>query len=208
MYNKPIRKVSSYMGIEFELKYRATEDILSQLQKTVPGEEIRYEMETTYYDTPTEALSTRHYTLRRRQENNLSVCTLKTPAAGISRNEFEVLAPTIEEALKELCKLSGLPELPVLLEEGIQPVCSARFTRIAKAVTLPTCQVELALDQGILSGGGRQLPLCEIEVELKSGDPAGAQAYGMQLALAYGLVPETASKFRRARDLAKGVTND
>lgn len=193
------------MGIEFELKYRATEQAQAAIRQAVAGEETVYKMETTYYDTPSGALSDRRYTLRRRLENQRSVCTLKTPAAGQGRNEFEVECATIEEAIPALCKLSGIPELPRLLEEGIQKVCWAAFTRVAVTVALPDCTVELALDQGVLGGGTRQIPLCEVEVELKSGSRKAACIYGLQLATAYGLVPEQKSKFRRALDLAGGA---
>lgn len=192
------------MGIEFELKFRADRQQQAAIRSAIAGAEQLLRMQTTYYDTPTGALSARRYTLRRRMENDLSVCTLKTPADTYGRQEYEVLCPSIEEAIPELCKLSGIPDLPAVLQEGILPVCGAAFTRIAKTVRLEHCTVELALDSGILTGGGRELDLCEIEVELKSGSPAAAQAYAMQLAAAYGLVPEKKSKFRRAQALAKG----
>lgn len=196
------------MGIEFELKFRATPQVLQDLRQKISGEEQAFRMETTYYDTPSGALSRRRYTLRRRMENQRSVCTLKTPAGGLGRNEFEVDAPSIADAIPELCKLSKLEELPALLKEGIVPVCGARFDRVAKTVTLGCCTVELALDRGILTGGGQEQPLCEVEVELKSGSRDEAYAYAMQLAAAFALVPETLSKFRRAQMLATGGNTD
>lgn len=186
------------MAVELEFKFRATPDILSQIDENTPGEGVSYAMHTTYYDTPQGALSARHITLRRRMENELSVCTLKTPAVE-GRNEFEVNAPTIEDALPELCKLSGEE-----LSSNIQPVCGAKFTRLAKTLCLPQATVELALDRGVLMGGGKEIPLCEVEVELKSGDPKAAGIYAAELAIAYGLIPEENSKFYRALCLAKG----
>lgn len=190
------------MGIEFEVKFRATPETLGAIRQKTPGQETEYRMETTYYDTPAGELSSRHYTLRRRMENTQSVCTLKTPAAGLGRQEFEVEADTIENAIPILCKLSGLDALPSLLSDGVVPVCGAQFTRIAKTVPLPGCTVELALDQGILTGGGRKAPLCEVEVELKEGSREAALAYASQLSLAFGLEQEKESKFRRAQKLA------
>ena len=192
------------MGIEFELKFRATPDKLNVIRAKVPGQEETISMETTYYDTPADALSQRHYTLRRRLENGCSVCTLKTPAGDLGRGEFEVECPDIETAISALCKLSGLTELPALTAAGVIPVCGARFTRIAKTVVLEDCTVELALDQGILSGGGKEIPLCEVEVELKSGSRDAACLYAAALAATYGLDPEHRSKFRRALALYKG----
>lgn len=196
------------MGIEFELKFRAAPEQQAAIRQQIPGQEQQYVMATTYYDTPSGAMSKRMYTLRQRMENDRSVCTLKTPADGCGRREFEVDSPSIEEALPTLCKLSGIPELPGLLHEGLTPVCGAAFTRIAKTVELRDCTVELALDTGILTGGNKELPLCEVEVELKTGSREAATAYGMQLAAAYGLVPEKRSKFRRAQLLTKGEYYD
>ncbi len=192
------------MGIEFELKFRTDPQTLLAMDREIKGKTAEYEMETTYYDTPDGALSRRHYTLRRRQENEKAVCTLKTPAKGLGRQEFEVESATIQEAIPVLCKLSKIEDLPLLLKEGVLPVCGARFTRIAKTVTLQDCVVEVALDQGVLTGGGRQEPLCEAEVELKSGSRQGAVLYAMELTAAYGLEQEKRSKFYRARALAEG----
>ena len=77
------------MATEFELKYAATTAQLSKIRAAVPGEYTAISMETTYYDTPDHALSARKWTLRRRLENGTSVCTLKTPAGGLGRNEWE-----------------------------------------------------------------------------------------------------------------------
>lgn len=192
------------MAIEFEIKFRATARQQTTLRAAFPGDEQIIAMETIYYDTPDGALAARWYTLRRRMENDCSVCTLKTPVDGYGRGEFEVNCNSIVDAIQELCKLSGVTELPDLLANGIVPVCGAKFTRIAKTLTLDSATVELALDTGTLSGGGQEIPLCEIEVELKSGSREAAIAFAREIAIKYGLIPEKKSKFRRALALAKG----
>ena len=67
----------------------------------------------------------------------------------------------------------------------------------------PGCTAELALDRGVLTGGGRELPLCEAEAELKEGSREALVAFGLLLERSFGLVPERLSKFRRALELAK-----
>lgn len=192
------------MGIEFELKYRANEKALSALRQSIPGEELLYQMQTTYYDTPGGGFSARKWTLRRRMENDKSICTLKLPADKNSRREIEVCCDRIEDAILELCKLGGPEELPALAAEGLLPICGARFTRVAKTVAFADAVLELALDSGVLTGGGREIPLWEMEVELKSGSRAACTAYAQLLAAKYGLEPESHSKFRRALALYKG----
>lgn len=203
VYNKE-KEGGIGMGIEYELKYRATPQIQQQIRETFGLPEQTFRMQTTYYDTPEADLSARWYTLRRRMENDVSVCTLKYPAGENGRGEIEVQCQEITQALPELCKLIDLPELPGLLEKGLVEVCGARFDRIAMTVSLQDTVVELALDVGVLTGGGKEVPLCEVEVELKSGSREQTAAFAQRLALAYGLEPEKRSKFRRAQALAKG----
>jgi len=192
------------MGFEFELKYRATPEILKKICRELPGTPQEFSMETTYYDTPEGDFSARRCTLRRRLENDVSICTLKTPADNLSRGEWEVESETISEGFAMLCKLAIPEELAALSQKELRPICGARFHRIAKTVTYYDCTVEVAMDSGVLLGGGKELPLCELEVELKEGSRMSCGTYANLLASAYGLEMEQVSKFRRALNLAKG----
>lgn len=189
------------MGREYELKFAALPEQLEAIAASLSDPDLTA-METTYYDTPGGDLSARRITLRRRMENGLSVCTVKTPATDGGRGEWETECDDIRESIEILCKL-GAPEALRSLTELI-PVCGARFTRQAFSVAFGESVLEVALDRGILTGGGREIPLCEAEVELKSGFDADADLYAADLAQTYGLIPEPKSKFRRAMDLAKG----
>lgn len=191
------------MGREFELKFGATEEILSAVAEKY-GPFATISMETTYYDTPDGALSRRHITLRRRMENGLSVCTVKTPLPDVSRGEWECHWEDPDTMVEELCKLGAPQELLHLTAGGIAPVCGARFQRLARTVEGEGWSAEIALDRGILLGGGREIPLCELEVELKSGEDGHILAFAKALAAEYDLQPQKESKFRRAQRLAKG----
>ncbi len=191
------------MGREFELKFAATAEKQAAVAD-VFGEFTPISMETTYYDAPGGELSDRHITLRRRMENGISVCTVKTPGDGFAKGEWEVECGDIEIAIPMLCKLGCPEEVAALTQDGVTAICGARFTRQAKTVTAPGYTVELALDKGILLGGGRETPLCEIEVELKSGSAAAAVAFAEDLAAKFDLTPLKTSKFRRALALKKG----
>ena len=191
------------MGVEYELKFRATVEQQAALLAETEGTEQEFDMETTYYDAFDGGLSQRYYTLRRRMENGTSVCTLKTPTTGAGRGEWEILCDRIENAIDKLCELGAPEDLKTLTAAGIKEVCGAKFHRIAKTVKLPDGVVELALDQGVLTGGGKEIPLCEVEVELKEGSVEMTRTYALILAARYGLIPEKGSKFRRALALAK-----
>lgn len=192
------------MGVEFELKYKAAAESQQAIREAFQGDWQTISMETTYYDTREGSLSALHYTLRRRFENGVSVCTVKTPISGAGRGEWEVNCDTIEAAIEKLCKLGAPENLITLTQKGVEPVCGARFTRQALTVELPEGTVELALDKGILFAGQREIPICEVEVELKEGDPTVAVQFAGQLAEEYAMQPETKSKFKRAMSLREG----
>ena len=192
------------MGREFELKYRATPPLQAALRQAYPGNWQTVAMETTYYDTPAGDLGRIRWTLRRRLENGVAVCTVKTPCPDGGRGEWEVNRADIREAIPELCAMGAPKQLLLCLGGELQAVCGARFTRQALTVEQEGCTVEIALDSGVLLGSGREQPLCEIEVELKSGSDAAAVAFAQKLAKDLGLTPETRSKYRRALALARG----
>ena len=186
------------MAQELELKFAATAAQLEQLRARY-GDFVETKMETTYYDTPDRQLSSRKITLRCRRENDLQICTVKTPGHGLARGEWECESPQIEAALPILCKLGAPKELSSL--PRIIPVCGAKFTRLSCLLALPDAQIELALDRGILLGGGKELPFCEVELELKSGTEEALVALANSLAAEFSLKPEPKSKFERAIQL-------
>lgn len=190
------------MAVEYELKFAAEPQTLASVEKELGGVWQEMAMRTTYYDTPEGTLSARKWTLRRRLENGVSVCTLKTPAQ-MGRQEYEVICDTIEDGVKELCKLGAPEELLSLTASGVVPVCGAAFTRLARTITFESCSVEVALDRGELFGGEKVQPLCELEVELKGGEPDAARDFALFLAAKYGLRPENKSKFKRALALSR-----
>ena len=190
------------MGREFELKYAADpaqqEKILEEL-----GEFITICMETSYYDTPDGALAARKITLRRRMENGVSVCTVKTPLDTHGRGEWETQCPEIDMAIGELCKL-GAPEVLLhLTAGGLVNTCGAAFTRHALTLTVPGAVIEVAVDRGRLFAGHREAPICEVEAELKEGSEEALLRWAEEFARHYHLSPEPKSKFARASALAR-----
>ena len=190
------------MGVEFELKFLADESVFEELKRESDSW-VTYDMATTYYDTPDGQCSQRYWTLRRRFENGLSVCTLKTPAGSQGRNEFETACDDICTALPILCANGAPADLLDMTANGIVEVCGAKFRRLAGRVDVNGTEVELALDKGVLTGGGKELPFVEVEVELKSGDPDTAVAYAKALAHQFHLRSERKSKYKRALDLSR-----
>ena len=111
------------MAMEYEWKFKATPEVLAAIDNTFTGVATEIAMETTYYDTPSGALSARHYTLRRRLENGVSVCTLKAPA-GNARGEWEMECESIHAAVVKLPAL-GCPEELSSLAAALTPSASS-----------------------------------------------------------------------------------
>jgi len=157
-------------------------------------------MHTTYYDDEQGSLRSGHYTLRRRQEGARSVVTCKAPT-GISglREEFEAEAPDIISGIPLLVK-AGAPEFLLQLSQPV-PTCGAEFTRRLCLLQLENCIAELAIDNGRLYNGSRELLFSELELELKGGNPAAMLHFAHILSEKYSLHDEQLSKFARAVSL-------
>ncbi len=189
------------MGREFELKFRTDANVLEEIREKYQ-DFTTISMETTYYDTFDLKLAFHHWTLRRRMENGVSVCTFKRPHKDGGRGEWEVEAGSIMEGVMKLCQNGADWELMRATAGGLIETCGARFTRLAKPLDLPGGKIELALDQGVLIGKGKELPFWEVEVELKEGADQVAAEFAAALAEEFGLTPEPKSKFVRAMALA------
>ena len=188
------------MGREFELKYQATPEIIAEIRGKF-GDFTPISMETTYFDTEDLALRKRKWTLRRRLENGKSVCTVKTPLPDGSRGEWETENTDLAAGVRQLCAMGAPKEILDYVNLGVTPFCGAKFTRLAKTMGLPGGSVELALDEGVLLGGGQELPFAEVEVELKSGADSVATAFAEGLAAEFDLREQPKSKLARAMAL-------
>lgn len=199
------------MGLELEFKLAVPqpallEQILSdpRVAQLRQGEFHLLNMATEYYDTPDRRLRKQHWTLRLRQENQSLIATVKTPAPGRARGEWSCEAPSIEAALQPLVA-QGAPAqlLELTAETTLEAVCAARFSRRAADLVFADGTVcELAGDIGQLWGGDLQEPLCEVELELKSGSETTVAAFAAELTERFGLREESRSKFARAAALA------
>lgn len=187
------------MGVELELKFEPYLKDRELLAALLPEDHRTISMETTYFDTPAGEVTRRRWTLRLRRENEKTICTLKTPAKGPGRQEYEVEAPSLEEGIPQLLAQGAPEELAALT--GFVPVCGAKFTRRCALVREGQSVVELAVDQGELLGGSRRAPLLEVEAELKQGSQEDLMRYGSELCKKAFLVPQPRSKFQRAYGL-------
>ncbi len=178
------------------------------LQYAKDDYEIRH-MKSTYYDTPDNALHQRRWTLRLRDEGGHRVAALKTAntsdAAGFfTRNEWQCTADNIEDAIPLLIDQGAPRELKMLIKgKGLVPCCGAEFDRESVCLYMDEgVRIEIAGDQGTLFAGDREMPICELELELLYGDAGSLPPLCNQLVGDYDLQEERRSKYERARALA------
>ena len=95
------------------------------------------------------------------------------------------------------------PGLPLRL----QPVFATDFKRTSRQLE-PTAgtEIEFCLDRGAISAGAAQVPISEIELELKSGSPEQLLQFALGLLETVPLRLEPASKAERGYALVAGLT--
>lgn len=161
----------------------------------------------TYFDTPTGELETARMALRLRRLDDRLLQTLKTRGdggGGLSRRgewEWQVPGPGLD-----LAGLAGL--VPAALGrdvlERLEPRFTTDFRRETRELTHQGARIELALDEGEITAGGRRVTIRELELELKSGDPAALWSLAEALAERVALRPSDTSKAARGSALLAG----
>lgn len=198
------------------MKWRATPALIAQVMDWSEPLRIgghRVKMDARYYDTADGFLASIQAGLRLRLENDVGVCCLKcggsANAEGLHvREEYECRASSIVEGLLGLAATDAPPLVcAALRQKGVIEICRVQFSRMALDVSIPTPSgedlvvAELSFDHGTLCGNGRKAPLCEIELEFKSGDAQAFDALARAIASQFSLVPEPLSKLARAAAL-------
>ncbi|MFI4965194.1 MAG: CHAD domain-containing protein [Caulobacterales bacterium] len=185
---------------EIELKFACGPDDLAAVMAAAPaGDDETRELISVYFDTPDLALQKAGASLRVREHRGKRVQTLKR-GEGLVREEHE--AP-----IEGLSPDPALEPLPSLLPEGasLRPAFNVRVSRRQRTVRYRDAEIEMALDQGEVTGGDRRSPICELELELKSGPPAALFALARELSAAAPLYLAFDSKAARGQALLSGA---
>lgn len=169
------------MAIETELKLRINPEQLARLKRhalfkthqiTVP--ETR-RLHNIYYDTPTLDLHKSKMALRLRRVKGLWQQTLKGGGqvlAGLhQRNEWEVPVPSAKLDFTNLDQDVWDEHLPPSWRESLQPVFVTDFYRSSRLLNWQGAIIEVCMDHGEVKTSEYSTPICEVELELKSGEP-------------------------------------
>lgn len=205
------------MAMEIELKLTLAKDHLEMLKQhpLLTGELVAAQspraLQNIYFDTPNHLLSEHRIALRVRCQQGKFIQTLKTQGtseAGLhSRDEWEWEVPTADVDLSLIdtaCWPASL-DIDDLLSE-IQPVFSTDFVRQIwwyqniQADGAPV-QIEIALDTGTawteVAGQRVTDDICEVELELKEGEPEALFTVACQLAQRVPMLSADTSKAER-----------
>ena len=166
-----------------------------------------------YFDTPDQALRQQRAVLRLRRVGSEAkpqwLQTLKTGASDTSalsrRGEWEtpVAGPVLDrQALKHTLWADMDPDLSLF--KALAPCFSTSFERTSWLIRRRDgTAVELALDIGQIEADGKHTPICELELELKAGQPAALFAIAQEIAQVVAVLPANQSKAQRGFLLAQ-----
>jgi triphosphatase len=185
---------------EIELKFACgPKDLAAVLAAAPAGDDETRELISVYFDTADHVLQKAGASLRVREHKGLRVQTLKR-GRGLVREEHE--API--EGLAPDPALEPLPEL-LPKDASLRPAFNVRVSRRQRTFRYGGAEIEMALDQGEVSGGERKSPICEVELELRSGSPAALFALARELSAVAPLYLAFESKAARGQALVAGA---
>lgn len=164
---------------------------------------------TRYFDTPDFALGDLGLALRVRRVGRRWIQTLKSERerhGGLSvRAEYETPVPGDTFDVSRF-PAAALALIPQRLIKQLAPMFETRFTRTAWLVrTRSGAKIEVALDSGEVRAGAHTRPLCEVELELKSGRVEALLDWALTVTKQINLLPLDLSKAERGMQLARGI---
>lgn len=206
------------MAAEIELKLAISPHDIPKLAR-IPllkspsrGDVTTSHVFSIYYDTPDFELRDQSVALRLRRVGARWMQTLKTAGrveAGLHERE-EIETPVPAQILNyPVLAESGVAEVLAdpKLPYRLRPVFVTDFRRTTRHLQpVAGTEIEVCLDRGTISAGGSQLPVSELELELKSGAPDQLLQLALGLLERVPLRLEAASKAQRGYALAAGLT--
>ncbi len=163
------------------------------------------ELLNRYYDTDDFALANSQVALRIRRDGEQLIQTLKSKGASVAglseRNEFDWPLKSNRLVLSHLDDSCWPESLAGLDKKQLKAVFSTDFKRqFAELRWLRDgveTVVEVALDQGLVIADQQQEDICEMELELRAGEPAALLELALELAKDVALMPCDISKAER-----------
>jgi triphosphatase len=206
---------------EFELKFQVDPCDRAAVEAAVArGRSTRTRLQARYYDTADGALAAQRIVLRIRKEGERWVQTAKAPGSGaLERHEHNAeieIGKGGDMPLPRLERHAGAPVGALIdkalraagqapAEARLMPLHATDIRRTTREMRTGDARVELAFDRGEVRAGERSYPVCELEIELKSGSPQSLLELARRWRLRYRISLDTVSKAARGERLAKGI---
>lgn len=200
-------------GHEIELKLAMAPDALPRLKRLAALRELRAgpastkSLRSVYYDTPDHRLARAGISARLRHgargEVLQTVKTAGSRASGLfARREWEgaVAGECLDHG--QLLATGLEPFRDDALRSALAPVFTTHIQRAIYHLRGDGWQVEMAVDTGEVQAGERRQPICEVELELKSGAPHHLFALARHIAAAVPVRLLVLSKSDRGYALA------
>src|ERR1700761_4032639 len=155
---------------------------------------------SVYYDTDKQTLRKCGLSLRVRRQHGRYVQTIKqsdgTSAGLFRRNEWECHVDSIEPDLEAARGTALEPLLGKKLRRNLKPLFQTRVRRQIYPIRRGNSQIEFTVDKGKVEAAGHSSPLCEVELELKHGEPD--ELFKIAQAMGEALPVSVASKSKAA----------
>ena len=193
------------MTTEIELKLKIAPDAVAILLRhptlVAIGEPQRKLLLSRYFDTPALDLMAKQAALRVRLVDQQWIQTIKIGGSVVnglhSRPEWETPIPD-DQPHPELFTESSIHDVlqPSVINQ-LQPVFQTEFWRSTWLIHFHDSLIEVALDQGDITSQGDKALICEVELELKSGQAETLTALAEILGQHITLIPDSISKAQR-----------
>lgn len=199
------------MASEIEVKLELSPDAVDRvttlpwLRELAQGPARREKLISVYFDTAKQKLRNHGLSLRVRHIGDKRLQTIKVENKGargaFGRDEWEQEIARDRPELK-LAHGTALEKLATRkLKRKLRPMFKTVVERTAIPLRCEGAALELALDRGLIRGGGRRVRLSEVEIELKEGDPAALAFVAEHLAHAVPAIYGVRSKAERGYEL-------
>lgn len=204
---EPDRATPREVELKLELASGKVRRLLAHplLARAQPVPEQSGKLHAVYYDTVGQALRQAGISLRIRTRNEQHIQTVKAErkVRGLSLDRGEWETP-VERGLNFDAAL-GTPLAPFVIDEAlreqIRPAFMIDTLRQAFLVEQDGSVIEVALDKAKASAGDRVAKFCEVELELRQGEPRALFALARELGGAAPLRLSSIAKSERGYDL-------
>lgn len=184
--------MSNEIELKFEIEQATIKPISQFFESLMILQHDTYHLENTYYDTPDNYLKSHHSSIRVRgiqthsqtKQYEITVKSSGHAIAGLhQRLEYNANLPN------KTLDLSVLPQdiLPKTVDldslaKQLQAQFTTNFTRRMWLVAFNQSKIEIALDCGSITiPNGHQIPIQEIELELKAGNSIDLITFALQI---------------------------